>query len=129
MILDTHAWLWFLLDDEHLAAPVKQQIDYNPAACYISAISVWEACLLIEHGRLEIQATDPYQGIRDLVRQTPIKVAAVNEEIAILSRELKFKHEDPADRLIAATAKAYQLPLVTADKNLKNLRWLEVLPL
>lgn len=73
--------------------------------------------MLAEHGALELD-TDARRWIQDAITASGIGEAALNNEVARQSRELKLKHHDPADRFIAATASVYQLTLVTADERL-----------
>lgn len=56
-----------------------------------------------------------------------IREAALNHQIAILSRQVNLSHQDPADRFIAATALHYQLQLATVDTRLTNVDWLQTL--
>jgi PIN domain nuclease of toxin-antitoxin system len=44
--------------------------------------------------------------------------ASLNHEVALQSREVDVKDDDPADRFIAATASLYQLTLLTKDERL-----------
>ena len=54
----------------------------------------------------------------------PLKVIPLDLEIALLSRSLPYRHEDPADRFIAATAHRLGVPLATSDARLLGLPWL-----
>lgn len=124
MILDTHIWLWYHEGSPKLRADVKAAIDLDPEACYLSPVSLWEAHILAERGRINL-GSSPEQELRRMLLRYPHRIADLTAEIAILSRALQFSHEDPADRFIAATAKAYGLPLATDDVNLKSLKWLK----
>jgi PIN domain nuclease of toxin-antitoxin system len=84
---------------------------------WLSPISVWETSLLVERGRLEID-TAPRAWIQDAIAASGIGEASLNHEVALQSREVGLRHDDPADRFIAATASVYQLILVTADERL-----------
>ena len=53
--------------------------------------------------------------------------AVLNNEIAILSRQIELPHQDPADRFIAATAIFYELTLATVDRNLLNYSLLQTI--
>lgn len=127
MILDTHIWLWFLLDDRSLSKKIGDLIESQIDKCFISSISIWEATILAERKIIDVGKDSTEVGVRKLLTLAPINIAPINSEIAILSRSLKFTHNDPADRFIAATAKVYDLPLVTVDKNLKKLNWIKVI--
>jgi PIN domain nuclease of toxin-antitoxin system len=56
-----------------------------------------------------------------------MRVVPIDEDIAMASRTLKFVHEDPADRYIAATAYIAKAPLATVDARLRCLEWLRTL--
>lgn len=70
-------------------------------------------------------ASKPERQIRQMLNAAPIRIAELTGEIVFLSRSLDFEHEDPADRFLAATAKAYGVPFATDDKNLRRLKWLK----
>jgi len=87
ILLDTHAWIWWLLGSERLSKPERRSLDRVAAAagCCLSAMSLWEAQMLHSKGRLALD-------------QLP-----------------QSFHGDPAGRLIVATALAHGLPLATHD--------------
>lgn len=118
MILDTHVWIWYLLDNEHLSSNVRKEIDASFDKVSLCAISLWEAALLIERERIRFSKESKLRTVRDLLKLAPIHVLPISGEIALMSREITCPHEDPADRFIAASAHAYHVPLITADKNL-----------
>jgi PIN domain nuclease of toxin-antitoxin system len=117
LLLDTHVWLWALLEPARLKRDVLAQLGSERNEKWLSPISVWETLLLAARGRLSL-APDPESWVRAQLRQAPIRQIAVDHEIAIQSRELRLSHEDPADRFIAATARVHELTLVTADHRL-----------
>ena len=59
---------------------------------------------------------------------SPIAEAPLSIDVALASRTVDAGHQDPADRFIVATAKVYDLTLVTADARLLRCRDIEVLP-
>jgi PIN domain nuclease of toxin-antitoxin system len=84
---------------------------------WLSPISVWEALILVERGRVTV-AGDPRMWVRQMVEALPRREAPLTHEIAVISREIQLPHQDPADRFPAATAHALGLTLVTADERL-----------
>jgi len=64
--------------------------------------------------------------INDLLQARYIRTLPITPEIAVLAQSDAFRHGDPADRLVAATALEYGVPLVTADAELRKLRQLKV---
>jgi PIN domain nuclease of toxin-antitoxin system len=117
LLLDTHIWLWAVGDPSRLAPRVLAAISDPDAEIWLSPISVWEALLLAQRGRIQL-TMDPLTWVRDRLGRGPYREAAVTWDVAIESRSLPLEHEDPADRFLAATARVYGLTLVTADHRL-----------
>jgi PIN domain nuclease of toxin-antitoxin system len=88
LLLDTHVWLWSLLEPARLRRDVAAALSSPDNEKWLSPISVWEALLLGERGRVNLNP-DP-----------------------------EMSPHDPADRFIAATARVHELTLVTADQRL-----------
>jgi PIN domain nuclease of toxin-antitoxin system len=126
LLLDTHIWLWMLLEPNRLEERVANHLRDSDHELWLSPISVWEATLLAEKGRLVLDL-GPFEGIRDALRAIPIREATLNREVALASREINVPHQDPADRFIGATAKVYGLTLVTQDERLLKSGDFEVL--
>jgi PIN domain nuclease of toxin-antitoxin system len=82
--------------------------------------------ILAEKGDIVLQ-TDPASWVRTVLNQLAFHEARIDHEIALQSRALKLRHQDPADRFLAATAMVYQLTLVTASKTLFACRDISVL--
>ena len=127
LLLDTHIWLWALLEPGRLGRGVKQQLENGGNELWLSPISVWETMLLAERGRIILEQ-QPADWIDRQLSAVPLREAPLTREIAIKSRTLALTHEDPADRFLAATAAVYQLKLVTADERLWKVKGYEVLP-
>ncbi|MEQ1694056.1 MAG: type II toxin-antitoxin system VapC family toxin [Gemmatimonas sp.] len=117
LLLDTHVWLWALLEPERLSPAVRAALASGEHEIWLSPISVWEALLLAERGRVRVD-TAPAEWVQRMVRALPRREAPVTHDIAVASRQLTLSHEDPADRFLAATAQVLGLTLVTADARL-----------
>ena len=117
LLLDTHIWLWALLDPARLSHSVRDALASSENELWLSPISVWEALLLAERGRVRVD-TSPTEWVQRMVRALPRREAALTHDIAVASRQLTLAHEDPADRFLAATAQVLELTLVTADARL-----------
>jgi PIN domain nuclease of toxin-antitoxin system len=125
-LLDTHIWLWSLLEPERLSRRVVAALSARGVRRWLSPLSVWEALLLIERGRLSVdRPADAW--IREALERAPIEEAAVTREVAFASRALATRHQDPVDRFLAATAKVFDLTLVTSDRQLFRLSGVHVL--
>jgi len=116
-LLDTHVWVWWLLGDPRLADRDREALDGLPRGRrpLLCDISLWEVALLVQLGRLELTLPlDSWLTVAaaaTTVRVLPITPAAVAE----MNRLPKGFHQDPADRLIVATARSQDLPLATHD--------------
>ncbi len=117
LLLDTHIWLWGLLDPERLTPAVRRALQSPANELWLSPISVWEALILVERGRLTVKRPVA-EWVEAMVQALPRREAPLTHEIAVASRQLKLSHQDPADRFLAATAKVMGLTLVTADLRL-----------
>jgi PIN domain nuclease of toxin-antitoxin system len=117
LLLDTHIWLWGLLDPDRLSPSVRIALQHPENELWLSPISVWEAALLVERGRLAVTGASE-AWIESMVQALPRREASLTHEIALASRRLALAHQDTADRFIAATAAVMGLTLVTADERL-----------
>ena len=127
LLLDTHIWLWSLLDPDRLADSARLALLTGENQLRLSPVSVWEALLLAERGRVGLDP-DPHRWLRRAMSTSPIAEAPLTIDVALASRTVDVEHQDPADRFIVATAKVYGLTLVTADARLLRCRDIHVLP-
>lgn len=127
LLLDTHIWLWGLLEPDRLSDTVRRALSSRDCELRLSSISVWEALLLAERGRIALDP-DPRRWLRKAMSVAPIVETPVTVDVVLASRVIDLEHQDPADRFIAATAQVLGLTLVTADARLLRCREIEVLP-
>lgn len=127
LLLDTHIWLWSLLDPEKLAPSVARALESQENEVWLSPISVWELLILVEKGRVTLDRDAP-QWVEEVLKASPLNEAPLTVEVAIRSRLVDLPHQDPADRFIAATAMVYGLTLVTADSQILSSKMLSLLP-
>ncbi len=117
LLLDTHILLWSLLEPDRLSPAVREYLEDPENTLWLSPISVWEIMILAEKKRI-ILKKDAAKWIQEVFRKIPLKEAPVNYDVAIESRRMTLPQQDPADRFIAATAKVFDLTLITADQRL-----------
>jgi len=120
LLLDTHVWYWFVIGDKTLT---KKSIDLiNQAALsdslYLSSISVWEIALMESKGRISFQVPT-LKWVEEALKNIPIQLIFLYPSIAVESCHLIDFHGDPADRIIAATARVENLTLLTRDKKIQ----------
>ena len=126
LLLDTHVWNWYLSGNERLSETLQTAIKDDLNELWLSPISIWEAMLLAEKGRIVLKPT-PEKWVQNSLQELATKEAPLSNKIAILSRQLILEHQDPADRFIAATAVHLDLVLATVDNRLTKADWLKTL--
>ena len=126
VVIDTHVLLQDVLEPRRLSARARRALEGEAGPPAASDISLWEMAMLIAKGRVH-PASDAVQFIDDVVQARAIRVLPISARIAVLAQSEEFRHGDPADRLIAATAIAHGAPLVTADAKLRRVKGLRVI--
>ena len=121
LLLDTHIWIWSLLEPARLSRKVRTELESPDNELWLSPISTWELLILIEKGRVAVD-TDPVPWVAEVSRAVALREASLTHEVAVESRLVDVPHQDPADRFLAATARVYDLTLVTADDRLLGSR-------
>jgi PIN domain nuclease of toxin-antitoxin system len=127
LLLDTHIWLWSLLEPGRLIKRVIRRLEDPSNELWLSPISVWETLLLVEKRRVRL-TTAPRQWLDHVLRAAPVRDAVLTREVAVASRSVDVPHADPADRFIAASAITYELTLVTADERLLSSKLYRTMP-
>jgi PIN domain nuclease of toxin-antitoxin system len=121
LLLDTHIWLWSVLEPERLSRRVAKEIQDISNELWLSPISVWELIVLWQKRRL-IPGEDIVGWVPNALRALPLREAPVTSEVARETARLQLSTRDPADRFLLATAKVFELTLVTADEHLLKTR-------
>ena len=118
LLLDTHIWLWSLREPQRLSRRIARELDGPGNELWLSPVSTWEALLLYAKRRIEVPGdlTEWLALATQNLREAPL-----THEIALAAHRLPSSHQDPADRLLAATAQVLDLILVTADARLLGL--------
>jgi PIN domain nuclease of toxin-antitoxin system len=126
LLLDTHIWLWMVLEPKRLSRRVARALDDAANQLWLSPISVWELLMLTQKGRVELnEETVPWT--RRTMDQLQLHEAPLTTEVALETFALGLAHSDPSDRLIAASARVFDLTLVTADEKLMAAAGIQVL--
>lgn len=114
LLLDTHALLWWLLDDAALPAAPRRAIE-RAEAVFVSAASVWEVAIKQRLGKLP-ELTLGVAELPALIRDSRFLPLAVDDRHAAAVAALPLHHRDPFDHLLIAQALAERLTLVTRDR-------------
>lgn len=121
ILLDTHAWIWWLAEPESLSGPAREAIDAALAegGMSVSSISVWELALLVRKGRLRL-TMDVQRWVEAAEALPHLTFIPVDNAVARRSVALgPALHPDPADRIILATAVLHGMSLVSKDERLR----------
>ncbi len=113
VLVDTHAFLWFMAGDRQLSRSARRAIDDSNGKWWLSAASVWELSIKSSLGRLTLPAP-PDEYIAEKVQQG-LHILSVEWTHAAAVERLPFHHRDPFDRLIVAQAQSERLAVVTKD--------------
>ena len=115
ILLDTHAYLWFVGGDERLSATARNAIENPENLKIISAASLWEITIKHGLGKLELRS-----GLRpvlmDLISSNGFDLLSIETGHLLELSELPMQHRDPFDRLLIAQAKADGLTVCSADR-------------
>ncbi|MGB7845126.1 MAG: type II toxin-antitoxin system VapC family toxin [Candidatus Acidiferrum sp.] len=117
LLLDTHIWLWSFREPHRLTPEVHQVIADPRNDRFLSPVSIWEAIILLEKKKIEIKS-DFGEWFEQTRAELELKEAPFDWKVVHEMRLIMLGYKDPGDRFLAATAKAYDLTLVTADKRL-----------
>lgn len=120
LLLDTHVWLWATLGPIGKLGRVGADALSDPGnELWLSPVSLWELIVLSAKRRvtLDMEATS---WIQKALAELPCSDAPFTSAVALATSEVELDHKDPADRFLAATARAFDLTLATADRQLLN---------
>lgn len=118
LVTDTHPLVWYFCTDHHkLSKKVKKAFDdalhKKSNAIYVPSPVLVELSMLIENGRINLGI--PFEHfLEKLFRGQTIIEQPLDRDVVSVFHELTFS-ADPFDRMIVATAKFLQLPLISAD--------------
>ena len=126
LLLDTHIWIWALQRPERISRPVRRQIENPKNEVYLSPISLWEAHLLEQRGKLRVKPNFA-EWLDAAVAHTPMREAPFNFAVATEASGIQLPQMDLGDVFLAATAKVFDLTLVTSDQQLLDCPGLKTL--
>jgi len=122
IVLDTHAWIWFIDSPKELgkrAATAINKARSTGEGIHISCISTWEIHMLTSKSRLSL-AIAPELWVTRCERLSFLRFNPVNNSVARLAvTSCATMHADPADRIIVATALYLGASLVTCDEKIR----------
>jgi PIN domain nuclease of toxin-antitoxin system len=117
LLLDTHAFLWFVLNDPQLSAKARLLMVDPANDLLLSPATYWEIAIKISIGKYSLPtAFESFMDQQILVNDLEILPIAVKHAAVVAT--LPFHHRDPFDRLLIAQALAEQIPIISGDSAL-----------
>jgi PIN domain nuclease of toxin-antitoxin system len=114
LLLDTHIWIWSVLDPKRLSARVARELTNPENQLWLSSISVWELLLLHRKRRVALdEEIGPW--VSKTLDTLQLIEAPLTIDVALELSAVNLPHGDPADHFLVASAKVFGLTLVTAD--------------
>ena len=120
LLLDTHIWLWSTLEPQRLSRRVEKTLADPTNELWLSPVSVGELIVLLRKGRIRLPH-DVAAWVAKTMQDLQLTEAPLTVDVALAISSINFPHGDPADHFLAATAKVFDLTLVTADEHLMHL--------
>jgi PIN domain nuclease of toxin-antitoxin system len=126
ILLDTHIWIWWVHGAKELKPDYESIILNNENhGLGVSIISCWEVAKLVENKRLKLPI-DISNWIDTALNYPGIVLIPITPEIAVESTQLPGSfHKDPADQIIVATSRIFNIPILTVDKKIIDYQFVE----
>ena len=127
LLLDTCAVIWAVSEPEKLSDNGKRSLSDPEAEVFVSVITCAEIACAVERGRIEIDRhwKSWFRNYTELNGWQIVLIdLGVMEEAYSLP---EYSHRDPADRIIVATARKFQLQIVTADRRMLDYPHVETI--
>lgn len=115
-LIDTHAFIWFITNDDRLGAQAYEEISNIKNEIVLSIASLWEMAIKASLGKLELGK--PFRALipRELIINE-IGVLPIAQKHLLVLADLPLHHRDPFDRLIIAQAMIEGIPVVSHDSD------------
>jgi PIN domain nuclease of toxin-antitoxin system len=114
ILLDTHAFLWFVMGDARTSATARAIIEDERNERLISLGSLWEIAIKTSIRKLHLM--EPFDVlIPRQLHQNGFQLLAIALPHVTAVSTLPFHHRDPFDRLLVAQSLTEQIPLLSAD--------------
>lgn len=118
LLLDTHVWIWSQEQPDKLGPEATRRLTDPQVALYVSPVSTLEIARLVAMGAIELSESLT-SWVTDTLASLRCKTIEISHAIAAEAYALPPEfHKDPADRILAATARLQHLTLLTADERI-----------
>ena len=117
LLLDTQAFLWWVMDEAALSSRARQLIQDGASVLYLSAASAWEISIKASLGKLKL-SDEPAKVITEQMAANGIHPLPIQVSHALRTYGLPPHHRDPFDRMLVAQSQLEDLPIVTPDQQI-----------
>ena len=114
VLLDTHAFLWFVAGNPRFSAHARQIIEDRDTESLFSIASVWEIAIKVSLGKLALHVPFPAL-IPEQLSSNGIALLTITVSHTLRIAQLPSIHRDPFDRMLVAQAITEGLPIISAD--------------
>lgn len=114
LLLDTHAALWWLADDDRLGPEAERELSDETNRVLLSAAVVWEVAIKRSLGKLQAPAD-----LAPTLLAAGAQPVAITLDHAAAAEELPWHHRDPFDRLLVAQARTEGAAIVSQDDRMR----------
>ena len=126
LILDTHIWIWSVQEPWKLSSEVARAITAPENVLFLSPVSIWELSMLTERKRVTLNQ-ELGEWCKASIQGLSLEEAPFTWDVAAELPFTRFLLRDPGDRFLVATARVFDLTLVTADERLIEVPGLKIL--
>ncbi|MEA5593747.1 type II toxin-antitoxin system VapC family toxin [Rivularia sp. UHCC 0363] len=114
LLLDTHTFIWFVIDSPQLSSNAKTLIEDEYNEKFFSIASIWEMAIKQSLGKLTFNL--PLQTfVRQQMEQNSMALLNIEIDHVTTVATMQLHHKDPFDRLLIAQAMVEQLPVIGVD--------------
>ena len=118
-LLDTHAFLWWVMNDQHLSTAAYDLIQKPENTVFVSVACIWEMVIKYHANKLTLpEPPDTY--IPSRIRHYDFQILPIEMPHVFQIGHLGHYHRDPFDRIMIAQSQVERLPLVTCDKKIRQ---------
>ena len=111
LLLDSHAFLWWLAEDPELDAGAKQAVADPSSIVHVSAATIWELAIKVALGKLDLDGSE----LLEEIEENDFFELPMTARHALAAAALPRHHDDPFDRMLIAQANIEGLTIVTRD--------------
>jgi PIN domain nuclease of toxin-antitoxin system len=115
ILLDTHAFLWFIAGSDELSVTARELIENEENRIFLSAASLWEMAIKVSLEKLSLSESFETL-IPEQISQNGIEILNISTAHAAKIIQLPFHHRDPFDRLLIAQTLVEDMSLISIDE-------------